>query len=228
MNNFYPATSVLSAFAFYVPQLITGAFLLVVGLLLAKMVRHLLEKLSAVLLRSSVIANTPIEHFLKNANLADRIDRIVGSLGYWFTVIITVYVVSATVGLSSISHLLEQLFGYLPRFLSAMVVFLLGLVLAGFVESLTKSSLVRSNPRLSRLVGKASSYFVLVVTGLIVLSELGIARDFVLILFVGLTLSISIGVGLALGLGGQHLVKELLFKVAGDSQMLSSLKKVKK
>ena len=50
----------------------------------------------------------------------------------------------------------------------------------------------------------------MVVTVLAAISELGIAQEFILIIFIGFVVMISLGFGLALGLGGKDLVSKIL------------------
>jgi len=49
-----------------------------------------------------------------------------------------------------------------------------------------------------------------VLSSMIAISELGIAKEFILVLFVGFVSFLALGMGLALGLGGQHMVKKML------------------
>lgn len=228
MNSFSPTVvSVSNELALLFPRIVVGIALFIVGLILAKMARRFVSKSVSMLLKSSLVKNTPIEHFFSNADLTNRLDSGIGKLAYWFVLLLTAYVVSATVGLTSISYLLERVFSYLPRFFSAMVVFVLGVLLAGFVESFSKSSLNHLDLKMAKIVGKLSSYLVMVLAVMVAFSELGIARDFILILFIGMVIAIALGIGLAVGLGGQHLVRQLL-ESWSENQHLSQTKSTKK
>lgn len=210
MNSLSPSLYSVSAdLAWLLPKILIGFLLFVVGLILAKIVKRLVIKTIRMLMGSSIVTNTPIEHFFSNGDLSHRIDEGFGTIAYWFVLLITGYVVSATVGLTSVSYLLEQVFRYIPRFISAMVVLIIGVLLAGLVESFSKSSLGKIDHKTAKIVSKLSSYIVMILTLMVAFSELGIARDFILILFIGLVLALALGVGLAFGLGGQHVVKHL-------------------
>ncbi len=67
----------------------------------------------------------------------------------------------------------------------------------------------------------------MVLAVMVAFSELGIARDFILILFIGMVIAIALGIGLAVGLGGQHLVRQLL-ESWSENQHLSQTKSTKK
>jgi hypothetical protein len=78
------------------------------------------------------------------------------------------------------------------------------------VESVVKGSLGAVDLKTSRLLGKTSSYIVLIFTILASLSQLHIASEFVQTLFMGIVATISIGLGLSLGLGSKDLVAKIL------------------
>lgn len=228
MNSLPPNLYAFSTeLAFFFPKLILGVVLFIIGLILAKMVRRLVAKVIRMLLSSSLVTNTPIEHFFSNGDLAHKLDEGFGSVAYWFMLLLTAYVVSATVGLTSVSYLLEQVFHYVPRFISATIVLIIGVLLAGLVESFSKSSIGKLDPKAGKVVSKLSSYLVMVLTLMIAFSELGIARDFILILFVGLVLAIAMGIGLAVGLGGQHAVKQLTESWMSDVKKDNGIKEKK-
>lgn len=226
MNTLSPSLLGYSAaIALFLPRILVAVVLFVVGLVLAKICKRMVVKAVQVLVQSPLVASTPIEHFLSNADLLHRVDEFLGGVVYWFVLLLTTYVVSATVGLTSVSYLIEQLFSYLPRLFSAGIVLIVGVVLAGMVESFTKRWLTQFDPKAARLTSKLTSYLVMVLTLMIAFSELGIARDFILILFVGLVLALSLGMGLALGLGGQTVVRQLLEHWVLDSKVGSAAKK---
>ena len=61
-------------------------------------------------------------------------------------------------------------------------------------------------------MAKVSSYLVMTLSVMAAISELGIASEFIMILFIGMVSALALGVGLAVGLGGKDLVSRLLEK----------------
>ena len=116
--------------------------------------------------------------------------------------------------------ILEKILSFIPNVISAILILFFATLLAGLVESLVKGSIRNIDPKTGRALGKISSYLVITIGILIGISELGIASEFILILFVGFVSAMALGLGLALGLGGQDLVKKLL-----DSYYKENIKK---
>ncbi len=194
----------------YLPKILTALLILIVGAGLARLLRRGVVKFFESIKVSHAIQNTPVELFLKNAELSTRLEVIIGSVIYWLMMLIVIHTTVSVLGLTSLSFILERILAYLPHIISAILILFIGIVISGIVESLVKGSIRSIDGRSARLLGKVSSYLVLVLTIMVAVSELGIASQFMIILFMGFVGSIALGFGLALGLGGQHLVKKLL------------------
>lgn len=194
----------------FLPKLFTALVILLVGAGVSKLLRKGVIKFFETIKVSSAVQNTPIEHFLKNADLTTKIEDIIGSVVYWLLMLVVVHTSVSVLGLTSLSFILERILAYLPHIISSVIILFIGILLSGLVESLVKGSIRSIDGRSSRLLGKVSSYLVLVLTVMMAISELGIATDFIMILFVGFVGFLSLGLGLAFGLGGQHVVRKIL------------------
>jgi small-conductance mechanosensitive channel len=113
-------------------------------------------------------------------------------------------------GLEPLSAVLDKLLNYLPNIISAILVLFIGTLLAGVVESVVKGSIKTIDGKSSRFLGKIASYLVVSLTIMAAISELGIASEFITIIFIGFIAMLSVGVGLAVGLGGQDVVRKVL------------------
>ena len=113
-------------------------------------------------------------------------------------------------GLSTVSQVLNNILGYIPKVFSAAIVLLAGVLLAGLVESLVKGAVGSVAVSVSRFLGKLASWIVMIFATLAAISELGIAANFINTLITGTIAMLSLGLGLALGLGSKDLVKEIL------------------
>jgi hypothetical protein len=114
------------------------------------------------------------------------------------------------IGLVAVAGFLIQLTDIIPKLLSALLILVIGLVVAGFVESLVKRALLTLDPATARLSGKIGSYVVISFFALMALAELGLAANFINTLFIGLVATIVLSLGLAVGLGAKDLVSAVL------------------
>lgn len=206
----YLSTQTLTEISLFLPRLIAAILVLLVGAALSRVVRRLVVKVLETFRVSSLVKNTPIEHFVTNTEVSQKIEDILGGVVYWLMMLVVIHSSVSILGLTTLSNVLDQVMGYIPHVISAVVVLFFGLLMAGVVESLVKASIKSIDGHSSRLLGKIASYLVITVSILAAISELGIAREFIMVLFVGAVTTLSLGVGLAVGLGGQDLVRELL------------------
>lgn len=203
-------TQVLSEAAVFLPRALAALLVLIIGGALAQALKRLVIKLFETIRVSAALEKTPIEHFLKNAELSTKIEEVLGSIFYWLLMLVVLHTVVTILGLTSLSVLLERILAYLPRIISSIIVLFFGVLLAGLVESLVKGAIRSIDNRSGRLLGKLSSYLVMTIASLAAVSELGIARDFILVLFIGFITMLALGGGLAIGLGGKDVIGQVL------------------
>jgi len=209
----------------FLPQLLAGLVVMLVGVTLAKTIRKMVVKVASVIFQSTLFKQTPMEKTLKSTDLNQYVDEIFGNLVYWLVFAFTVYVAASVLGLVAVTGLLSSLFAYGPRLISALIVLLLGTVVAGLVEKVIKNALSPTDVSTARATAKISSYTVMIITILIALSEIGIAREFILIAFIGLVTALALAFGLAVGLGGKELVTKTLTRVVSLEQKNKKVKK---
>jgi hypothetical protein len=225
LENWYQSLSIiflqtLSEFSIYLPRIVAALAILIVGSALANSVKNLVIRALDSLRISKLLKDTPIEHFITNSEVGKRIEQIAGSVIYWLFMLVIIQTSIAILGLTSLSSILERVLSFIPNIISAVIILFFGVLLSGLVESLVKGSIKSIDPKSGRALGKIASYLVMTIGVLIAISEIGIASEFILILFVGFVSALSLGFGLALGLGGKDLVKKLL-----DSYYKETIKK---
>lgn len=203
-------TQSLSSMAIYLPRVFAALLILIIGAAIARLIKAGLVKLLEAVRVSSALKDTPVEVFLKNAELTTKIEEVVGSIVYWLLMLVVIHTTVSVLGLVSLTILLEKVLGYLPSVISAVLILVIGLLVAGLVESLVKGSVKTIDGKSARLMGKFASYLVVILSVMMAISELGIAQEFILVLFVGFVSFLALGFGLALGLGGQHVVRTML------------------
>lgn len=199
-----------SQVSLFLPRLVGALLVLILGAFVAKFLKRVVVKVFDTLKISQGIKNTPIEHFVSNAEVGQKIEEILGSIVYWLVMLLIVQTSVTILGLEPLSAVLNRIINYLPNIIAAVLVLFFGTLLAGVLESVVKGSIKTIDGRSSRILGKVASYLVISITLMAAVSELGIASEFIMILFIGLVAMVTLGAGLAIGLGGQDLVRKML------------------
>lgn len=199
-------TSLLS----FLPNLIAAVAVFVIGWIIAGWARALTIKILDTLRLSSLLKGTGIRKFLKNAEMTTKVEEAVGAVVKWVIVLVFFIASMNILGLTAVSVVLESILGYVPNVISAALILTIGVLIAGFVESLVKGAIASFDVKTGRLFGKVASYTIVVFSALAAISELKIAQAFINTLFTGFIAMLAIGFGLAIGLGAKDLVSRIL------------------
>lgn len=204
------ANNLFYTFVSFLPSLIGAILVFAVGWILGNFLKMLTIKLARAIKLPELIKNEPLEKFLTESGFGPKVELFIGETIRFFVVLVFFIAAINLLGLSAVSMVLTGILAYVPNVIAAILILVLGTIVAGLVESLVKGSLSAVEIKTARLLGKTSSYIVLVFTILAALSQLNIAQDFIQILFIGFVATISIGLGLSIGLGSKDLVSKIL------------------
>lgn len=203
-------TSVLTNLISFLPNLLGAILIFLIGWIIAGWSKTLIAKLLGAAKLQKAVEGTAVEKFLQKTEWRGKVEDIIGSMVKWI-VIFTFFIAAINVlGLSTVSAVLNSILAYIPKVISAMLILLVGVLFAGFVESLVKGATGAFDVSTSRLLGKLASWLIMIFSLLAAVSELGIAEQFINTIVIGVVATLSIGLGLALGLGSKDLVNSVL------------------
>jgi len=147
---------------------------------------------------------------LKKAEIKIRAEEFFGLVVYWLVVIIFSIATLNILGLAAVSQVLTSFLAYVPRVISAVIIFAAGFLLANFVSSVVKGGVAQIDREVSRIAAKFTRYLLVGIAILVAINELGIAQSFINTLLIGFVATLALGFGLSFGLGGKDLVRKLL------------------
>ncbi len=203
-------STTLAQISAFVPQLIAAILVLLIGSVVAKWARKLVVKALKFFKISNLIKKTPVESFLKHADVSTKIENIGGSVVYWSLMLLVFHTAVSLLGLTSLTLVLDRVIAYIPRVISAVLILFFGIIVAGVLESVVKGSVRSVEGKHALTLAKITSYATLVVFIMAGISELGIAQDFILVLFIGVVTMLALAFGLAIGLGSKDLIQDIV------------------
>lgn len=205
-------SSLMASLLNFLPRLIASLIVLFVGLLLGRWAKTLVKSILQAIKLDHFNQHSPLQKFFKRAEIQIKLEELIGETLRWLILYIFLIAAFNLIGLNTVSQFLTNILSYVPRVISASLIFTLGVIAAGFTESLIKSTLASLDLITARMVGKIGSYTVVIFASLVAVGELGIAKEFINILFIGFVAMFSLAFGLAFGLGAKDLVKEAVEK----------------
>jgi len=219
MNNTYStierallkaSQDILFGIVDFIPILLSAVIVFTFGILIARWVKSGVIKLLNLVRLTDLISTPAVKKFLKNASITKKIDDVIGEVVRYIVLLIFFITSVNLLGLSTVTQVLNGVLTYLPKIFAAILILISGILLSGFLEKVVKGSLGSVDLRSSRLMGKFTSYLIMVITILAAISQLGIAQPFVGTLFIGFVAMLSLALGLGFGLGSKDLIKEVL------------------
>lgn len=190
----------------FIPQFLGGLAILIVGLIIASILKHI------ILVFFNVIK---IEKWLGETKLIKGKEvqvwpGVLAELVRWSIVILFLVPTIEAWGLPKATEVLNQLLLYIPNIIVAVFIGFVGLVVANLTYDIVRHAVRGVGGTQSIAFGTFARYAIIFFTILVVLNQLGVASDLIRILFTGIVAMIAIAGGLAFGLGGKDLAAEIL------------------
>ncbi|MFP3927820.1 MAG: mechanosensitive ion channel family protein [Desulfobacteraceae bacterium] len=196
----------------FLPELLGAVIVFVVGWLAARLVRMTVVKLLKVVRFDSATQRTGVQEFLDKGGMTKTSSEIIGTLVYWFIMILVIIASLDALGLPIVSDLLNSIFLYIPNVVAAIIVIILGLLVGNLLSAVVRTAASNAGFGNAETLGKIASYGILFFAGSIALNQLGVGQEIVVSAFKIAFGAAAFGLALAFGLGGRDLAGESLRK----------------
>lgn len=192
--------------AAFLPNFITGIIIILIGIILASIVKRIVIEVLNALKVESYLKRYGIPEAKKEFSWTNILAEIVR----WFVIILFLIPAAEVWGLPQITELLNTFLLYLPNVFVAAIIGLVGLVFARLAADLVLASTRGLSAEASRTIASVARVAITIFVLLAVLNQLGVAQDLIRILFTGVVAMLAIAGGIAFGLGGKEAAKVLL------------------
>lgn len=196
-------TSFWTQLAGFVPQLMAALVLLFVGWVVAKLVRAGMVKLLRILQFDKLSERSGIEAFLKQGQLEVSLGGLLAGLMYWLIILIVIVTVSNSLGLHIVAELFNRIVLYIPNIIVAILVLVLGAILARFINRLIFAYLSNIGVQGALTISTISEYATLIFVFFVALEQLNIGRELLTAAFIIGFGAVGLAFALAFGLGGR-------------------------
>ena len=194
----------------FLPRLMAMVTFLLLGLAIGWLVKHLLVRICSAVRFEVLCERIGLTSALAKAGVKQPISHLIGRLSFWIVFLFFAFMGVDALDLPATANLMSAILGFLPDLIAAILVALLGILLANFTGEAVLIAAVNAQIQGARLIANMVRWGVVIFTGAMVLTQLGIAKEIVVagfsIIFGGIVLAMAI----ALGLGGRAIAKEAL------------------
>lgn len=199
-----------SQIAEILPDLLAAILLFVVGVVLANLLAKTVGKGLEYLGVDKLSKNDAVKNALAKIDSQHTLSGIVGRIVYWIVILITLLVVADVLELTAVSDTLNDLIGYLPNVLAAVLVLWLTMVGARFVRDLVTTGLNQLEGNFSDVIAKITEWTIIVFGGVIALSQLGFDTTILTTNIAVILGGVLLALALAFGLGARNVAGSLV------------------
>ena len=197
----------LVAFINFIPSLIGGLIVFVIGLVIAAVVYRVI----ITALRTAQIKKYLARYGITKVEGRDvEWSQILAELARWSIIIIFLNPTLEAWRLGAVNNVLNRVILYIPNVIVAVILALVGLVFAKLGYRVTYSASRSLGKDLAHTVALVAQWSLTVFVAFLVLHQLGVAQELLRILFGGMVAMVAIAGGIAFGLGGQETARKVL------------------
>ncbi len=202
--------------AFFLPRFFLAVAVFLVGWLLARLLRYVLIKVCHIIRLDVAAEKSGIDEFLRQGGVQYNTVALFANIIYWFAVIVVIFTALNVVGMQSAGEVVNQIIYYVPNVLVAMVILLVGTMLARFVRGIVLAYLKNVGMHGASTVSMLGQYAIIFFAAFLALHQLKIGGEILTSAFQIAFGAVCLAAALAFGLGGRDLAARYLAKLSKD------------
>jgi len=195
---------------YYTPRLIGAIIIIIVGWFVAVF----LGWLTAEVLRKLKF-NTPFEkgrwrEVVEKAEWKVDPSGFIGAIVKWTVFIAFLLASVEALGFVQLAGFISQIINWLPNIIISAAIFIIAVIIAEYVPKIIRAISEGFGIKHSNVLEEIVKWAIWVFTGLAILYQLGVARQFIITLYTGFVYFLVIAGGLSFGLGGKDAAGRLI------------------
>jgi hypothetical protein len=193
-----------------VPRLLAALVLVVVGWVVARIVRKLTVRALRLARLDVAAEKAGIEDFLVQGGVRMTAVTIVGNIAYWVINLVVLLAALAALGVSTAGELFNRMVLFIPNVIAAVVVLIFGALLAQFIGTLVFTYLSNVGVSGAAAIAAIARWAVIVFVLAISLEQLKIGGHILVSAFQIAFGAFCLALALAFGLGGRDWAARIL------------------
>jgi hypothetical protein len=200
---FEPVRQMLTRIMAYLPILLGALVIFVVGWLIAKAIRRVVDWVLRAVHFDAMAEKAGINEVLRKGDFTIQARELVSGLVYWLAMIMVLVMTVDALGLPKASDVLASLFAYVPKVIAALLVLIVAMFVASFVSGIVRIAAANANLPRPHLFAGICRWAIIIFASIISLVELGVAPLLVTATFNIILGGVVLALALAFGLGGR-------------------------
>src|SRR4051794_20231679 len=198
----------LDTFFAFVPRLVGFLLILLIGYVIAKVVKSVLSK---------VLERVGLDHALHSGSTGQYVNKVapdvkpsrtIGAIAFWFVFLGAISIAVSQLGIAALTDFVAAIAAYLPNVVAAILIFVVAGAIAAAVGGLVARTM--GDTPTGKVVGSVVPVLVMAIATFMILNQLQIAPEIVTITYAALIGGVFLAMALAFGLGGRDVAHRML------------------
>ncbi len=201
----------------YMPNLLGGLLLLLLGWLIAWIAKRIVIQLLVVLRFDRLFVRFRWKSSLTKADIRYALYNLIGNIVFFIVFLIFLDAALDAMKLTILSRLIEQGVLFIPRLIIALVIFGIGWVIGSRTSKAVTNSLIKEGIPKASLLSKIVKFVIVLFFSAMALIELNIAKEIVIVGFGAVLVTLSVSTILVVA-GNRESLREFLGRGKGYRQ----------
>lgn len=198
------------------PNIIAALLFIILGWIFGVAVGRVIAQIVDALRVDVWLAKAGVDKVVERAGYRLNSGAFLGWLAKLFFIIVFLVVALNVLGLSQVNDFLLSVLAYIPNVFVAMLILFIASVAADIVGGVVSGASLAVGSHVAHLLGSITRWAIWIFALMIAVSQLGIAPQFMNILFTGVVAMLALAGGLAFGLGGKEAAADFIREVRSE------------
>ena len=200
--------SAFTTFLSYVPQVIGALLVLIIGYIIARLIRAGISRLLRKVRVDEKLTHGQGGEYVARFSPQGRPSQLVGLVVQYVLMVFVIVSAIGTLNIPAVTGFMNQVLAYLPNVIAALLIFLIAAAIAAAVGGLVHRTM--GDTPTGRVARSAAPTLVMAIAVFMILNQLGIATVIVTATYIALIGAVALGSALAFGLGGRDAAADLI------------------
>ncbi len=191
----------LTGFASVIPNLFGALAVFIIGLIVSKVTARFVRRILVTIGADKLAERLNEIEIVYKSNIQLVPSMLLSKVVYYFLLFIFVVAATDILNMPVISQLMSEILNYIPVLISALAVFVIGLLVSDFLKNLVKTTCESLGIPAAGMISNVVFYFLFLNVAMIALSQARIDTEFIQdnlsIVLAGVVLAFAIGYGFA-------------------------------
>ena len=206
LNNAF--SQLLQRLALYLPSVFGAFLLLLIGWIVARLLRTVAMRTANLLERG--LSHVPTGRVTGRVRLPGASAAILGSIVFWVVLLFFLTAATQILGLAAFTTWLGRVVDYLPTLVAGALIIIAGFLLSRLVREVLEAATITAAARQRQLLARAAQATILVTAILVGADQIGIKITILVVIAATLAAALVGAVTLALSLGARSYVANLI------------------